>query len=82
MAGGTCTYGFPKDLWEPLRKNLNSKKEQQKAVNKKPFNRKEAERKAFIYHADKEIEEGEKARKIKRKRKKELKKNETLTTYI
>ena len=33
MAGGTCTYGFPKDLWEPLRKNLNSKKEQQKAVD-------------------------------------------------
>ena len=40
MAGGTCNYGFPKDLWEPFRKNLNSKKEQQKAVTKKPSKRK------------------------------------------
>ena len=26
MGGGTCTYGLPKDFWEPFRKNLKRKK--------------------------------------------------------
>ena len=25
LGGGTCMYGFPKDLWEPFRKNLKRK---------------------------------------------------------
>ena len=64
MGGGTCTYGLPKDFWEPFRKNLKPKKERKERdfgqenldkwleenKGKKIFNREEAEKKAKAYH--------------------------------
>ena len=34
MAGGTCIYGLPKDLWKPFRKNLKPKKERKEREGK------------------------------------------------